>query len=246
MPRWIHDRAEHLLAKNPDMNKSTAFAIATQQGHKLGKNPKGYGTVEGKSTAKEKYDKPKKSYVKGANPGKLNSPKLKSASAASEVAGLGILAAPSIDHLQAIARAQLAKDKSRHAVEKRRFLGDTVGHAAEVGGLGILAAPYAKELLKRAEVFTTGDKKAMISFKAFNDEFQKISLAGGLKLAAMPLPPSMLKGMAGSAAKGLKTQAPIKFMPKPHAGGGMMSQGAMKAGLGSKNPALRQNVLANI
>ena len=51
MPAWIHDRAEHLLAKNPSMDKSTAFAIATQQGHKLGKNPKKYGTKEGKQEA---------------------------------------------------------------------------------------------------------------------------------------------------------------------------------------------------
>lgn len=31
MPAWTHDRAEHLLDKNPSMKKSTAFAIATQQ-----------------------------------------------------------------------------------------------------------------------------------------------------------------------------------------------------------------------
>ena len=31
MPKWIHTRAEHLLAKNPKMRKSTAFAVATQQ-----------------------------------------------------------------------------------------------------------------------------------------------------------------------------------------------------------------------
>ena len=76
MPAWIHNRAEHLLAKNPSMNKSTAFAIATQQSHKMGKTPKGYGTSEGKREAKEKYDKPKKEYVKGANPGGLETPKL--------------------------------------------------------------------------------------------------------------------------------------------------------------------------
>lgn len=77
MPAWIHDRAEHLLAKNPSMNKSTAFAIATQQSHKLGKTPKGYGTKAGKSEAKKKYDQPRKKYVKGANPGNLETPKLK-------------------------------------------------------------------------------------------------------------------------------------------------------------------------
>jgi hypothetical protein len=75
MPEWIHNRAEHLLAKNPDMSKSKAFAIATQQSHALGKSPKGYGTAQGKRVAKRKYDTPKDD-VKKANPGALDSPKL--------------------------------------------------------------------------------------------------------------------------------------------------------------------------
>lgn len=75
MPAFIHDRAEHILAKNPDMDKSKAFAIATQQSHALGKSPKGYGTTEGKSTAKKKYPN-KGAYVKGANNGNLESVKM--------------------------------------------------------------------------------------------------------------------------------------------------------------------------
>ena len=75
MPAFIHDRAEHILAKNPSMDKSQAFAIATQQSHAVGKSPKGYGTVEGKRTAKKKYPHVKE-YTKGANPGKLGTPKL--------------------------------------------------------------------------------------------------------------------------------------------------------------------------
>lgn len=77
MPAFIHDRAQHILAKNPKMDKSQAFAIATQQSHALGKSPKDYGTSEGKSKAKVKYDKPKQ-YKKGANPGNLKTPKLES------------------------------------------------------------------------------------------------------------------------------------------------------------------------
>jgi len=76
MPAWIHNRAEHLLAKNPSMSKSTAFAIATQQSHKMGKTPKGYGTAQGKREARAKYDKPRKEYVRSANPGGLETPKL--------------------------------------------------------------------------------------------------------------------------------------------------------------------------
>jgi hypothetical protein len=58
MPKWMHERADHIQAKNPDMPKSEAFAIATQQMHSLGKSPKGYGTAEGRATAKKKYKTP--------------------------------------------------------------------------------------------------------------------------------------------------------------------------------------------
>ncbi|MDD1711146.1 MAG: hypothetical protein LUQ37_09595 [Methanoregulaceae archaeon] len=70
MPEWLHNRAHHIMAKNPDMNKSTAFAIATQQSHALGKSPKGFGTPEGRSEAKAKFDTPKGD-VKAADPGGL-------------------------------------------------------------------------------------------------------------------------------------------------------------------------------
>ena len=58
MPQWIHDRARHIQAKNPEMNESAAFAIATQQAHATGKSPKGYGTSAGREEAKEKYTTP--------------------------------------------------------------------------------------------------------------------------------------------------------------------------------------------
>jgi len=67
MPAWIHSRAEHLMAKNPSMPKGQAFAIATQQSHALGKSPKSYGTIEGRTKAKEKYKTPSDDQKK-ANP----------------------------------------------------------------------------------------------------------------------------------------------------------------------------------
>lgn len=81
MPQWIHSRAKHLLARNPDMEKSTAFAIATNQAHKLGKTSKGFGTRQAKSRAKDIYDKPKKEYEQKANPENLKTPKLASVAA---------------------------------------------------------------------------------------------------------------------------------------------------------------------
>lgn len=41
MPKWIHNRADHLLKKNPDMNESMAFAIATTQHKKMEKQAEG-------------------------------------------------------------------------------------------------------------------------------------------------------------------------------------------------------------
>lgn len=72
MPAWIHDRADHIRAKNPDMPKSQSFAIATQQAYAAGKAPKkDFGTATGKKVAKRKYDEPKKEYKKTADPGNI-------------------------------------------------------------------------------------------------------------------------------------------------------------------------------
>lgn len=59
--KWIHDRAQRILKENKDMSaenqkdKSKAYAIATQQAHRLGTTKKNYGTQEGKAEAREKY-----------------------------------------------------------------------------------------------------------------------------------------------------------------------------------------------
>lgn len=72
--KWIHDRAHHILDKNPDLGdkgqrgKSIAYAIATQQAHATGKSPKAFRTSSGVREAKQKYDAPKKLYVNTADP----------------------------------------------------------------------------------------------------------------------------------------------------------------------------------
>lgn len=77
--KWIENRADRILDKDLKSRygneaKSVAFAIATQQAHKLEKTPKKgkgpggmYGTKEGKREARAKYDKPKKEYRKTAS-----------------------------------------------------------------------------------------------------------------------------------------------------------------------------------
>lgn len=55
MPQWIHDRAKHLMDKNPQMPERMAWALATQQSYAAKKAPKSYGTREGHRSAKKKY-----------------------------------------------------------------------------------------------------------------------------------------------------------------------------------------------
>jgi len=62
----------------PEKAKQVAFAVATQQAHKVGKSPKThvsketgererFGTPEGRAEAKAKFDKPKSEYKKTAS-----------------------------------------------------------------------------------------------------------------------------------------------------------------------------------
>lgn len=64
-----------------------------------------------------------------------------------ELAGLGILAVPSVDELQAHTRAGVAGDYNKEGVKKREFLPALAHPAAEALGLGTLMAPEASHLL---------------------------------------------------------------------------------------------------
>lgn len=68
MPKWVEDRKDHLMSKNPDMAESTAWALATQQGRAAGKVEKSYGTAKGKKKAKKKYKKAPTAYERRAKP----------------------------------------------------------------------------------------------------------------------------------------------------------------------------------
>lgn len=58
-----------------------------------------------------------------------------------ELAGLGVLAAPSIDEMQAHARAAAHHDYSREGVKSRQVLPHAAKPLAELAGLGVIAAP---------------------------------------------------------------------------------------------------------
>lgn len=63
-----------------------------------------------------------------------------------ELAGLGILAVPGIDSLQAHGRAALARDYNKAGVKKREVLPHVAHPLAETVGLGVLAAPSIAHL----------------------------------------------------------------------------------------------------
>lgn len=63
---WIYRRAHRILEESPETPKHVAYAVATQQGHKVGKSPKGFRTERGMREAKAKYLLPKQEYQKMA------------------------------------------------------------------------------------------------------------------------------------------------------------------------------------
>jgi hypothetical protein len=163
MPEWIHNRAEHLLAKNPNMKKETAFAVATQQSHALGKSPKGYGTAEGKREAKAKYDTPKDD-KKTANPGQLDSPKLASWKDTLP-GGLADKKKPGDFDLKSIRQGR--KVESEHTGDKHTQTEISMDHLTE--------DPHYYEKLKKME------KSSMpIEYGAFFDELEMLASNGTL------------------------------------------------------------------
>jgi hypothetical protein len=63
-----------------------------------------------------------------------------------EIAGLGVLAAPSLDEAQAHARAAVAGDYNKAGVEKRTLLPHVAKPATELAGLGMLMGPSIAHL----------------------------------------------------------------------------------------------------
>lgn len=60
-----------------------------------------------------------------------------------EIGGLGVLAIPGLDTIQAHLRARAEGDTSPEAIEKKQLLGEGTHSALDVGGLGYLMAPVA-------------------------------------------------------------------------------------------------------
>ncbi len=133
MPKWIENRAEHIMAKNPAMEKGEAFGIATQQSHALGKSPKGFGTPAARMEAKKKYPTPKDD-KKTANPGNLAAEMENTVDKTATIAlydELAKLGAITDDH------ARRALDQLE-GLERNK---PTLGQVGRYAGLGAVAGP---------------------------------------------------------------------------------------------------------
>lgn len=149
MPQWIHDRARHIQAKNPEMPESQAFAIATQQSHSLGKSPKGYGTEEGRKKAKAKFDTPKDD-KKTADPGGIG-----------KEAVFGRILAPLLtdandERMRLIVQEELSKKSPPHQKHKTANLMASPFSPALIRG-------FADEIMKIANLSGTDGKPTVAS-----------------------------------------------------------------------------------
>ena len=68
MAAWVESRKRHILSKNPGMDESTAWALATDQFYATKKAPKSFGTAKGRRKAKKKYKKLPNVYEQKAKP----------------------------------------------------------------------------------------------------------------------------------------------------------------------------------
>jgi hypothetical protein len=120
--KWIYTRAKKLRAKNPDMDESTSFAIATQQAHKVGKSPKGFRTPEGVAMAKAKMRGPVKMYRKTAMIAGFFDEIEKAASlAAAARFGVGVLLGSVLWNSLGSEEKEDLKEKARAVTSERRM-----------------------------------------------------------------------------------------------------------------------------
>lgn len=72
--KWIYDRAHKIIESGEGKTpKRVAYAVATQQAHKVGKSPKGFRTASGVQEAKAKMRRPVREYRKTAAMNYINS-----------------------------------------------------------------------------------------------------------------------------------------------------------------------------
>lgn len=204
MPEWIHERAKHILAKNPSMPEGMAFGIATQQSHALGKSPKGYGTSEGRHDAKQKFRKPKQ-MEHTANPGQLETPKLSQVlakfafiEALPAITGLASGIGPGREVAGEVAEQIAPKRRERQASQWGRNAA-LVG--VPLGGLAAMALAHRYQLAPRIADFAKRHfEKGLIADPGAEQELINLGVPGVAAIGGSILG----GGLSGAAAGGLQ------------------------------------------
>jgi hypothetical protein len=169
--KWIHDRAHRIMEDNPETKKEVAYAIATQQAHKVGKSPKGFRTPQGVHDAKQKYDEPKSEYQKTASESEETKQKRMRTNKAKALGGLigvvpGIGAALGVERL-------LGKTKAVQSLHPVGQFG--TGLALGVAGVagGATAGSRIGKAISKHRQKKELEKKAMLV--GFFDELDKLA-----------------------------------------------------------------------
>jgi len=181
--------------------KSMAYAIATQQAHKVGKSPKGFRTPQGVHEAKVKFDRPKKEYQKTAGLTAKEKTQITNKSGAiGGLLGMGTAGAG------AVALGHLVDKSGRLSnlpLPLQLALGGATGFGAAMGGLHV-GSRIGRHIGRRR--WQNMEKKGMIMndtmVMAFLNELDEIEKdAGWLRKSLLGL------SMAGALAGGGKSLA---------------------------------------
>jgi len=190
MPHFIHERAKHILAKNPDMEEGMAFALATQQSHALGKSPKGYGTSEGRKDAKKKYKEPRAMETR-ANPGRLKTEKLAFVEALPVITGLASGFSPGKNIAGETAAATAPRGRIHRSENIAR---NAAAVGVPLGGLAAMALAHKYKLAPRLADFAAEHfPKGLISEPDSERELIRQLLPGAAAIGG---------SLAGGAATG--------------------------------------------
>jgi len=254
--KWIHDRAHGIMDKRKSdlierygekKGKSIAYALATQQAHKVKKSPKGFRTPTGVRVAKAKHDKPMKEYrktagllqpaqprakdvIKGRGPEKRKAramlrDKLREGcpEKTAMITEAGFMSAVGS---KAVGKQTLRGANVAEALKKRLKIPQNLQQARKASGK---ADPFVHQAVQRPrsgtiEKATSFEKESAIDLRAFFDELENIEKDAGFLRKAL-----LGAALAGAIGGGSKMMGRAAAGGAAKAGKAAITQQAKKA-----------------
>ena len=209
--RWIHDRAHRIMQDSPETPKSVAYAVATQQAHKVGKSPKGFRTPSGVATAKQKMRGPMKEYQKTATIAGFFD-EIEKIAAWQKIASTGM----SLEELVKIAE----HDQEIYELLKQAGILERMGrgaqklyHGAQVGAGNLMSGPFAHAGEHAAQkLMTTASPTKALMVAATDPHAQKAVLRAGRRAGQAV---SQRAKSVAQRARTAMTPAPGMAAPRP-------------------------------